>query len=65
MSNSGFQRDGAVFGKGPVRLPRRVRGSVEIPDGPAAVLPSVERLECIAAAVRRWCADKGESRDRR
>lgn len=42
---------------GPARLPARVPGAPGIPDGPVAVLPSIERLEYIAHAVRRWCAE--------
>lgn len=65
MSVNGFQEHGRSIGAGPGLLPKRVRGSFGIPEGPPVVLPPVERLECIAAAVRRWCADSGDSRDHR
>ncbi len=65
MSVNGFQGHGRTLGTVPVQLPKRVSGSSGIPDGPVAVLPPVERLECIAAAVRRWCADPEDARDPR
>lgn len=65
MSVNGFQGHDRSTGSGPGLLPKRVRGSSVIPEGPVAVLPPIERLECIAAAMRRWCADSGDSRDHR
>lgn len=48
----------------PDRLPVRVPGDTGVPDGPVAVPLPIERLEHIARAVRRWCADTGGARGR-
>lgn len=65
MSVNGFQEHGRSSGSGPGLLPKRFRGSSGIPEAPVAVLPPIERLERIAAAVRRWCADSEDPRDHR
>lgn len=55
MRANGLPNQYRSSASGPARLPTRVPGTTGIPDGPAAVLPSIERLEYIAHAVRCWC----------
>lgn len=55
-------RASAVVSEG---LPMRAPGAAGVPDGPRAVSLSIERLELIADAVRRWCAEPGGPSDHR
>ncbi len=44
------------------RLPGRVPGATEVPDGSTAVLPAAEHLEVFLAAIRLWERDPGGRR---
>ena len=65
VSANGLRAGGRASSVSTERLPVRVPGAAEVPDGPRAVLLPIEQLELIAETVRRWCAEPGGAGEHR